>query len=184
FVRDEICTPTSNPLDTISNKTLARHLAALLHGKNDVHCSRSASRRKATKNSPIKGKFMPWGIGDAARAGEWKDALEATQRITEANEWRVGQTLAHFTNLLHTPSPSNRLVTALVRWLLDNELRWDLKDHLLVRCFNGPVRDIPTHWFNTAWRMLNIDQDKLKKEALHLCEGNQDKADELISQLW
>ena len=184
FVRDEICTPSGNPLDTISDKTLTKHLKALLHGENDVHCSRSASRRKASKESPIKGKFMPWGIGDAGRAGEWKKALDATQRVAVANEWRVGQTLAYFSDLLRTQSPSNRQVTALVEWLLDDELRWDLKDHLLVHCFNGSVRDIPAHWFNTLWRVLNIDQDKLKNEALHLCEGDQDKADRLIALVW
>lgn len=184
FVRDKVCTPTNNPLEAISDKTLTKHLNALLHGTNNIHGSRSASRRRASAASPLEGEFMPWGCGDASQGGNWKRALEATQRVAEANQWRVGQTLAHLTSLLHTPSPSNRLVTALVEWLLDDELRWDLKDHLLVRCFNGSIQDIPAHWFNTPWRVLDIDQDKLKENALHLCEGNPDKTEELITLVW
>lgn len=193
FLQKEICEPTHQSLGTISDKTLARHLNAKINGPTRRGLT-SPRANKVVQNSPLRPHVMMWGLGSANRAGEWRRAVNAVEcfmlarSITEP--WSFGRTLTCLNNMLEEESPRNNDLTALVEWLLDGEISFDLKERLhfrLVRSLQHSalehVEEFKRDWFRKPWSDLGIDRQLLIEHALPLCEDNRDKAETMAKML-
>jgi hypothetical protein len=189
FLRTEVCEPTGSKLVDIGDKTLVKHLDGLINGVSSVLPERSARARQASKGTPLAGKRLAWGFGDASRSGEWHGALEAVRRFVEDRStddasWRIGQTVAYLSGLLDK-EPTNRELTALVMWLLDGELRFDLEEHLYYKltrsCQVSP--NFENDWERKPWGELGVSEESLYPFTLALCEGSAAKARQLVAAL-
>lgn len=64
---------------------------------------------------------FPYGIGDAARSGEWHAAVDALERVlVRYPDWTVGNAVANVSARYWGPGkPDNRNFVRIVEWMLD-----------------------------------------------------------------